>query len=88
MKQTSDAIRKIAEEIEEFGRDADVYKKSVFQRFPFLVIGLSTYGVVAVLYGFEKFIDSMPFLAQNPFVIMLSGFTALIITGTLYKKLQ
>jgi hypothetical protein len=64
------------------------YRQSVLQRFPFLIIGLSTFGLVAVLYGFEKIIDSIPVLADNPLYVLAVGLLSLAITGTLYKKLQ
>lgn len=64
------------------------FRKSVLERFPFLIIGLSTFGVVAVLYSFEQMIEMVPLLDENPFLIFLLGITALGITGTLYKKLQ
>lgn len=64
------------------------YRQSTLERFPFLIIGLSTFGIVAVLYSFEKFIDSIPWLADRPFVILTVGLLALFFSGTLFKKLQ
>jgi hypothetical protein len=64
------------------------FRKTVLQRFPFLIIGLSTFGLVAVLYSFEQVIDMIPVLNQNPALVFLLGITALGVTGTLYKKLQ
>ena len=65
----------------------DPYRQSIFKRFPVLLIGLSTFGIVSVLYGFEKIIDSIPFLADRPLFILLFGIGALWTTGSLYKKL-
>lgn len=64
------------------------FRKGVLDRFPFLVIGLSTFGLVAVLYSFEQVIAMIPVLADNPVYVFLLGIGALGITGTLYKKLQ
>lgn len=93
MKQALKTIEtKVVREVEgvtkTLERQALQYRQSVFERFPFLIIGLSTFGLVAVLYAFEKIIDSIPLLANNPIYVMLVGLLALGITGTLYKKLQ
>jgi hypothetical protein len=64
------------------------FRTSVLERFPFLIISLSTFGVVAVLYSFEQMIEMIPILNNNPLYVFVLGITALAITGTLYKKLQ
>lgn len=64
------------------------YQNTAVQRFPFLFLGLSTFGGVAVFYGFEKIIDRTPFLADNPLGILLAGFAVLLLTGALYRKLK
>ena len=56
--------------------------------FPFLFLGLSTFGGVAVFYGFEKIIDRTPYLADNPLGILIAGFIILLLTGALYRKLK
>jgi len=81
-------IREVGSVTRGLEKQALYYRKSVLHRFPFLIIGLSTFGVVAVLYGFEKMIDSVPLLSENPIIIMVTGFIALAVTGTLYKKLS
>lgn len=79
--------KKMFNELRELGSDANQYRSSILGRFPFLVIGLSTYGLVATLYGFEKIIDSLQWFEDRPYIVLLSGLVALAITGTLYKKL-
>jgi len=51
-------------------------------------LGLSTFGGVAVFYGFEKIIDQTPYLADRPYMILFAGFLILILTGALYRKLN
>lgn len=63
-------------------------RQSVLERFPFLIIGLSTFGLVAVFYSFEQVIDMIPLLSENPLLLFFMGIAALAATGTLYKKLQ
>jgi hypothetical protein len=63
-------------------------QKNAIGRFPFIFLGLSTFGGVAVFYGFEKIIDRTPYLADRPLVILIAGFSVLVLTGALYRKLQ
>lgn len=62
-------------------------RQSAFQRFPLLFTMLTTFGLVATLYGFERLIDKVEYLSDNPFILLGVGLVTLIITGTLYKKL-
>lgn len=64
------------------------FRESVLQRFPILIIGLSTFGLVAVLYSFEQVIEMIPLLVNNPLLVFTLGIIALAVTGTLYKKLR
>lgn len=64
------------------------FRQTVLERFPFLIIGLSTFGLVAVLYSFEQVISMIPILNENPLLVFVVGIIALGVTGTLYKKLQ
>jgi len=63
-------------------------KKAVFARFPLLFTLLGSFGLVATFYGFERVIDDIGFFSDNPYVLLGTGLIILIITGTLYKKLQ
>ncbi len=60
---------------------------SAFTRFPLLFTLLGALGVVATFYGFERLIDKIDLLADNPFILLASGVLILIFTGSLYKKL-
>lgn len=64
------------------------YQKNAITRLPFVFLGLSTFGGVAVFYGFEKIIDQTPYLADRPYMILFAGFLILILTGALYRKLN
>jgi len=63
-------------------------RESVFSRFPLLFTLLGTFGVVATFYGFEHFIDRIDVLADHPSLLLAVGILTLIVTGTLYKKLD
>ena len=80
-------IKEAVKKLEKIEKKSLDYPRSALERFPFLILSLSTFGVVAVLYGFEKIIDSIPWFADKPLLILGSGFAALVVTGTLFKKL-
>ncbi len=63
-------------------------RESAAERFP-LFFGLAaTFGLVSILYGFEKVIDGIPVLAEHPWILLVAGLTILVATGTAYKKLN
>ena len=62
-------------------------RNSTFNRFPLLFTLLGAFGVVATFYGYERLIDKLDFLADNPFILLGIGVLTLVLTGTLYKKL-
>jgi hypothetical protein len=64
------------------------YQKNAIARFPFIFLGLSSLGGVMIFYGFEKVIDQIPVLANNPLSMLLFGFVILVLTGALYRKLS
>jgi hypothetical protein len=63
-------------------------RDSAFTRFPAVFALLTTFGLVATFYGFEKMIDGLPFFAEHPSTVLLAGLATLVVTGTLYKKLN
>jgi len=63
-------------------------RESAFTKFPLVFVLLSSFGLVATFYGFEKVIDQIPFLTNNPFLILITGIAVLLFTGALYKKLS
>ena len=77
-------IKNVEREVEVLVEPA---RKTVFKRFPVLFTLLSTFGVVCVLFGFERLITEISFFNEQPFLILLLGISILVLTGTLYKKL-
>jgi len=69
-------------------RGARTVRDSAFARFPIIFVLLSTFGFVATLYGLEKLIDTVPLLAERPFLVFALGLATLVFTGSLYKKLN
>lgn len=69
-------------------RTAVAQRKSIAHRFPLVFGLLTTFGFVCTLYGFEKLIDRVDFLINNPWILLLIGVTTLVATGVAYKKLN
>ena len=84
-KQT---LEKIERATSELGGQVTRYRASTLERFPLLFVLLTTFGLVATLYGFEKVIDSIPLFADRGWLVLVIGVGVLIFTGTLYKKLR
>jgi len=63
-------------------------RDSAFSRFPIVFVLLSSFGLVATFYGFEKVIDQIDFFNNNPHMILLMGIAVLFSTGALYKQLN
>lgn len=64
------------------------FRNSAFTRFPMLFVLLTSFGLVATFYGFEKVIDQIPYFTENPHMILVTGISVLLFTGALYKKLS
>lgn len=62
-------------------------RNTAVKKFPILFLLLSSFGLVATFYGFEKVIDTIPLFHENPSILLLCGLATLIVTGSLYKKL-
>jgi len=91
MKQSSH-LESIEEELTKVStqvtQQATRLRNSTFTRFPIVFSMLTTFGLVATLYGFEKVIDRIDFFTRYPEVLLLIGLATLAGTGTLYKKLR
>lgn len=63
-------------------------RQRVFDRFPLLFTLLGSFGLVATFYGFERIIDRVDAFSENPVILLATGLSLLILTGSLYKYLQ
>lgn len=63
-------------------------RERLINHFPLWTALVATFGVVMIFYGFEKLIDRIPLLANNPWILLVTGLVVLIVTGTAYKKLD
>lgn len=81
-------LERVAQLREDMSSTALRLRDTAFARFPFLFIFLSSFGLVATFYGFEKLIDSVPLFTKHPLLILGTGIATLVLTGSLYKKLS
>ncbi len=63
-------------------------RTKVQTKYPLLFILLVTFGAVATLQGFQRLVDRIPVLSDNPWLLLVAGLVTLTATGTLYKKLN
>jgi len=78
----------LEDEINKISETSRKFRDSTFARFPILFTLLTTVGVVATLYGFEKVIDRIDLFHRYPEILVVIGMTLLAVTGKLYKKLS
>ena len=62
-------------------------QKSVFGRFPLIFTLLGAFGAAGTFAGLNGIIEKIPFLSNNPIVLLVVGLLILAITGKLYQKL-
>lgn len=80
----SSGVEKLEKHIE---AGSEPLRQNVFARFPILFTLSTTFGIVAVFFGFERMLQEISFLNNRPWLILLLGILILSITGTLYKGL-
>lgn len=62
-------------------------RSSLAEQHPLSFALIGTFGFVCTLYGFEKIIDNIDLLANNPWVLLLLGLVTLSATGLALRKL-
>lgn len=63
-------------------------RKSVIKRFPTLFLLAVTFGVALVFYSIEVLLSQSLFVQEYPHLALGIGLAILIVTGTLYRKLE
>ena len=63
-------------------------RKAALERFPLVFGLLATVGVIATFSGLSRLMTQIDWLNRNPWILLLFGLLMLILSGTLYKKLQ
>lgn len=57
------------------------------KKFPLGFALIGTFGVLTTMQGYQKLIDKIPLIHNNPWISLVVGLLTLAITGTVYKKL-
>jgi hypothetical protein len=87
-KEQIDLLKKVEELTSKINRLFSEKGKSVFSRYPLTFALLVVFGVSMVSEGIKDLLQKIDFLQNQPFMMLLLGMIVLIITGTLYKKLD
>lgn len=69
-------------------REIEPIRKDILKRFPTLFLLAVTFGVSLVVYSIEVILSQNQFVMQHPWFSLGTGLTILIVTGTLYRKLN
>ena len=93
VEKTTDAFLDEAENVvsatgQKIEKMAAPIRENVLMRFPILFMLTVTFGVTATFTGVEQILLKYQVLSNNPWLILFLGIGMLVLTGTLYKKLQ
>ncbi|MFZ2522950.1 MAG: hypothetical protein WAW92_01025 [Minisyncoccia bacterium] len=83
-----DPILETEKMIREIHDGVSSYTNPVLRKYPLIFAFLVTFSFSAILHSFGLIIDDVPLLREHPYYLMLVGILVLILTGTLYKKLE
>ncbi|MCF7831530.1 MAG: hypothetical protein K9M36_01425 [Candidatus Pacebacteria bacterium] len=83
-----DPIHSVEKIVKEVHDTTSKYTEPVLSRYPLVFSFLVVFGVGMTLKGFERIIDQIPFLKENPILLLLTGLLVLTFTGSLYKWLN
>lgn len=84
----TDPLHQIEQLTKKTNRLMESRTQTVFKKYPVTFSFLVLFGVISVLHGFEDLINKTPFLNNRPFLVFIIGIIILILTGSLYKKLD
>lgn len=83
-----DAVDDVVDRVgDRIGQAISPVRKGAFERFPVLFTLLVTSGLIATMRGTELVLMKIPWLYNNPWLLLAVGVGILVLTGTLYKKL-
>lgn len=96
MKQTKTELTTVVETVEQvigevqqgIEKEIQPIRKSILKRFPTLFLLAVTFGVSLVFYSIEVILSQCAFVVDHPWMALGIGLMILIITGTLYRKLD
>lgn len=87
-KDHLDLLKRAEDLADDLNRFFHKRSKSVFNRYPVAFALFVVVGVTLMSQGIKGLLFEIPFLNNSPLLMFLVGILILIITGTLYKKLD
>ncbi|HAQ02404.1 hypothetical protein A2467_00205 [Candidatus Nomurabacteria bacterium RIFOXYC2_FULL_36_8] len=87
-KEQLDPLKKVEELTSKANEVFGKRGKSVFERYPLAFALLVIVGATLMSQGIKELIFKVSFLKEQPLTMFLAGIVILVITGTLYKKLD
>lgn len=87
-KEEIDLLKKVEELTARLNQSFSERGKQVFSRYPLTFALLVVFGVTMVSQGVKDLLLSISFLKNEPWIMLLTGIIVLLITGTLYRKLN
>ncbi len=88
MKDNIDLLKKVEDLTARMNQIFGEKGRGVFGRYPLTFAILIFFGVIMITDGMKELIKKIPFLKESPFLMLAIGIMILIITGSLYKKLN
>ena len=64
-----------------------MHRDHAAKKFPLGFALIGTFGVLTTMQGYQKLIDKIPLIHNNPWISLVIGLVTLAVTGTVYKKL-
>lgn len=87
-KDQIDLLKKAEEVTAELNKLFHKKSRPFLYRYPVLFALFVIFGATLVSQGIKELIFEVPFFNGHPFVMLIVGILVLIITGTLFKKLD
>ena len=88
MEIPTDPVLKFEEAVRDLNEFMARKNRSVFGRYPLIFSLLGTFGIISILYGFDALLEEIPLVKEHPLIPIVFGIVLLIITGSLYKRLE
>jgi hypothetical protein len=88
-EQVFDSVTHVTYSAErELDRTLQPVRQSFSRRYPLMFVGTTAAGATATFLGIEQILLQSRLLQSYPWLILALGVTILVVTGTLYKRLQ
>ena len=84
----ADLLKKVEDLTDRLNANFSTKGKSVFSRYPLTFALAVIFGISMVGEGVKGLLKEVPLFSNSPLIMLIVGFLILVLTGTLYKKLD